>query len=551
MALLDLLPKHILERARKLFPDEEIVTRLPDGEMHRYTYGELYERSSQLAHALDDLGVDHGTPVGGGAMSHYRFGELYFAPGCTGRPIHYLNVAHPAETLAELIPSIGDGVLFVDPPFVEKFESIAGQLKDVDQYVIFSDTVPETSLEPVVSYEAFIDGYPTDYDWPNLEESDTFAIGHTSGTTGLPKNIEATQRSVYLHTLTAGHVDGYRVSQSDTVLPLIPMSYPTVAGMGPYSTALAGATFVSVGTEAFLSGGVETFVELIEQEGATRTMTSAATWHDILLYLDEHPDAEISSLDDIVIGGEAPPKVDLERSQREYDINIVHGMGPAETMGMATLNRPTGEMEQSDDDTFFEFKTRQGQTLPGVDFQVLDEDGEPVPWDDDTIGELLLRGLWMQEEYMGLPERTAESFTGDGWLKMDDMARVSPEGYIKVVDRRKHIVTSAGEWISTSEQENELKSHDLVDAAAVVGIPHDDYGERPIAVVVLREEPTGSVQELLREHLLQSFPEWWVPDEFVVVDDIPRTPAINKIDKKQLADDYADFKVEVRAEPPT
>ncbi len=527
----------ILGRAVDLFPDREIVTARPDGSRHRYTYAEAADRIAQLAHALDELGIDQGDRVASVALNHYRHFELYFAPACSGRSLHMCNMRLPDDHFQHTLNDAGDRVVFVDPAFVEKVEANADELETVEQYVVLGDAVPETDLEPVVAYEDLIDGHPTEYDWPDLDEDDECGMCHTSGTTGLPKGVAYSHRGLYLHSIMCSHADANGISQRDVVLPVVPMFHANGWGL-PYAATFVGSKQVlpNVHTDP------GPLADMIDEEAVTMSAAVPTVWIGMAEYLDENPDVDISNIDRLTVGGSAPPESLIRKYDEEYDAPIIQGWGMTEMSPLGTLSVLRRELEEEDPETQYAYRAKAGMPVPGVETRIRDDDGDPVPRDGEALGELEVRGPWIIDEYHNRPEESEGSFTEDGWLKTGDIATMDGEGYIDVVDRAKDVIKSGGEWISSVELENELMAHPDVVEATVIAVDHERWQERPLACVVTSEEAAVTGDDL-DEHLADRFPDWWLPDEYEFLDEIPRT-STGKFNKMALRDRFADVTLE-------
>jgi fatty-acyl-CoA synthase len=529
----DLTVDSILERAETLFPEREIVTKQLDGSLHRYTYGEMAERVRQLANALDELGVGRGERVGTVAVNNFRHLELYFAPGCSGRSMHMCNMRLPDGHFQHTVNDAEDRVLFVDPPFVEKVEANADELDSVEQYVVLGEDVPETSLEPVTSYESLIEGQPTEYEWPDLDQDEEVSLCHTSGTTGLPKGVPYTHRAIYLHSIMVGHADALAMSERDTVLPVVPMFHANGWGT-PYAATLVGAKQVLPGVHT----DPEPVANLIDQEEVTMSAAVPTIWLEMANYLDENPEVDISNIDRLTVGGSAPPESLIRRYDEEYDAPIIQGWGMTETTPLGTLSVLREELADADPDQRYAYRAKAGMPVPGIDVRVRDEDDNDVAADGEAMGELQVRGPWVVDAYLNRPDENEASFTDDGWLRTGDIATWDEHGYIDIVDRTKDVIKSGGEWISSVELENELMAHEAVNEASVIAVEHEKWQERPMACVVLQEEADVTA-EGLEAHLAETFPDWWLPDEYEFLDAIPRT-STGKFDKMSLREQYGD-----------
>jgi len=547
----------ILERAVDLFPEREIVTKLPSGDLHRYTYADAYERTCQLAHALDELGVERGERIATVAMNNFRHLELYFAPPCTGRSTHMCNPRLPAEHFQYIVNDAEDQVVFVDPALLEVVEANAPELDTVERYVVMAEEVPETDLDPVVAYEDLIEDQPTEYDWPDIDEDTECGMCYTSGTTGKPKGVPYTHRAIYLHSVMVGHVDANGLSQADTVLPVVPMFHANGWGL-PYGATMMGAKQVLPGVH--MDPGP--IAELIDREEVTLSAAVPTIWLEMDKYLDENPDVDISNIDRLTVGGSAPPESLIRKYDEKYDAPIIQGWGMTEMSPLGSLSTLRKEVAEQDPETRYEYRAKAGMPVPCVQTRIRDEDGEEVPRDGETSGELEVRGPWITDHYHNRPEANEESFTDDvpasgasgeseargssgSWLKTGDIATMDEHGYLDIVDRKKDVIKSGGEWISSVDLENELMAHEDVVEATVIGIPHDKWQERPMACVVTTDDADVSEADL-EDHLAESFPSWWLPDRYEFLEEIPQT-STGKFDKKALRERFDGVELEAPA----
>ncbi|WP_411714328.1 long-chain fatty acid--CoA ligase [Natronomonas sp.] len=524
----------VIDRAGSLFPDREIVTKTLDGSQHRYTYADAHERICQLAHALDELGLDRGDRVASVAMNNYRHFELYFGPACSGRSLHMCNPRLPDDHFQYIINDAEDSVVFLDPAFIEKVAQNASEFESVEQFVVLAEEVPDgTPLEPVIAYEDLLADQPTEYEWPDLDEEEECGMCYTSGTTGKPKGVEYSHRGVYLHTMAAGFSDGIGIKGSDTVMPVVPMFHANGWGL-PYAATYFGAEQVFPGVHM----EPEPLARLIDEENVTMSGAVPTLWLGMSEFLDANPEVDISSIDRLMVGGSAPPKSLIRTFDEEYDAPILQGWGMTEMSPLGSVSTLRKELEEKDPDERYEFYAKAGMPVPGVQTRIRDEDGNEVPRDGEEFGELEVRGPWIADRYHNRPEATAESFTDDGWFKTGDIVTMDEWGYIDIVDRNKDVIKSGGEWISSVDLENELMAHEAVSEATVIAVDHERWQERPMACIVPREDEDVTVDSL-EEHLSDSFPSWWLPDNYEFLEEIPKT-STEKFDKKVLRERFDD-----------
>jgi fatty-acyl-CoA synthase len=529
-----------LWRAQTLYPDREVVSRTHQG-VERYDYGEYDQRARRLASALDERGLA-GERVGTVCWNHHRHFETYFGVPLAGAQLHTINPLLPEHHLEYIVDDAGDRLLFVDPSLVETVEAVAdtGPFGGVE-YVVMGDGVPDTSLEPVTDYESFLSAGDPDYEFPDLDEDRPAGMCYTSGTTGRPKGVEYTHQMLWAHTMATLPSTGLDLADSDVLMPVVPMFHVNAWGM-PFSATAVGAKHVYPGPApdpADLAG-------LIEDEGVTVSAGVPTVWLGLLEYLEEN-DADLSTLDRVVIGGSAAPESLVRTFEEDLGVDVVHAWGMTETSPIGTVaNRKTTLPD--DEDTHYDVRTSQGIPVPGLETKVVDDDGEELPWDGESVGELLVRGPWVTTEYHDRPDADAESFE-DGWLRTGDVVTIDGEGYLDIVDRTDDVIKSGGEWISSVELENAIMAHDQVREAAVVGVDDERWGERPVAFLVATE---GADHEAVTEEVLaaigEDYPTWWRPDGVEFVDEIPKT-ATGKFSKRHLREQHADPSLARRGAP--
>ena len=522
--------QHAFDRAVRIFHRKEIVTRTDTG-LHRYTYREWGKRTAQLAHALQDAGVKQGERIATFGWNTYRHLELYFAIPCLGAVLHTLNIRLFAEQLVYIINNAEDKIIFVDGDLVPLLEGFADQLKTVKQYVIMGEAPHATGkLQPVVDYETFIAGQPESIEWPQLDENAAAAMCYTSGTTGNPKGVVYSHRSIFLHSMALGLADGKALSERDTILPVVPMFHANAWG-NPHAGMMMGSKFVLPGR--FLDP--LSIARLITEERVTVASGVPTIWIGLLQLLDKEQ-FDLSSLRAIYSGGSAVPRALIEGLHRK-NINIVHAWGMTETSPLASLCYLRSYQEDLPLEEQLNIKAKQGTVLPGVDFRVVNmETGQEVPWDSETFGELQVRGPWIARAYYADSE-SSEKFA-EGWLRTGDVAVVDEDGFIQLVDRTKDLVKSGGEWISSVELESLIMGHPKVLEACVVGIPHPKWSERPLACVVPKPDYVGNItKDEILDYLRPRVARWWLPDDVEFVEAIPKT-SVGKFDKKVLRAKY-------------
>lgn len=507
----------LLERAEKFFAKKEVVSRTLSG-IHRFTYREIGQRTRRLAHALEKLGVQKGDRVGTLAWNHHRHLETYFAAPGIGAVLHTINIRLSPEHISYIVNHAEDTVLLVDEDILPLVEKIHETFKTVKAYIIMTDKpeLPATNLTPVYSYEKLLEESDPNYSFvTDLDENDPAGMCYTSATTGNPKGVVYSHRGIVLHTFALGLVDTAAISERDVTLPVVPMFHANAWGM-PFAATWFGSAQVLPGplfTPKLLA-------ELIEQERVTLTAGVPTIWLGLLNEL-EKGEYDTSSLRAILCGGSAAPKGMIKAFETKYKIPFLHAYGMTETTPLATLSRLKSYQTELPQDEILEIRAKQGLLVPGLEMKVVGANGE-VKWDGNDMGELLLRGPWIADEYYK-DERTKEAFK-DGWLYTGDVATVDEEGVIKLVDRTKDLIKSGGEWISSVDLENAIMAHEAVFEASVVAVPDPKWQERPVACVVLKDAYKGKVgKEELMDFLTPQFAKWWLPDDIVFIEEIPKT----------------------------
>jgi fatty-acyl-CoA synthase len=527
---------HFLDRAARLFPRKEIATRTAAG-MHRYTYADFHRRVHRLAHALTRLGIGRGDRVATFAWNTYRHLEIYFAAPCMGAVLHTLNIRLAPDQLIYIINHAEDRVIFVDASLVPLLERIRDQIPTVKAFVIMSDTGPvQTSLSPALDYEALLAESPeAPYPWPRLDENAAAGMCYTSGTTGNPKGVVYSHRAIFLHSMALCLADTFGIRERDVLMPVVPMFHANAWGM-PFAGVMVGAKLVFPGPHL----QPRDIADLIQNERVTVTAGVPTIWIGLYALL-ERERYDLSSLRVMPVGGSAMPRALIEAFEKRFGIRIAHAWGMTEMTPLGTVANLKSYMESWPDEERFAVRAKQGMPVVGVEIRAVDEQGREVPWDGKTMGELQVRGPWVIRAYYNDP-RTAEAFQ-DGWFRTGDVVTIDPEGYIQIVDRTKDLIKSGGEWISSVDLENALMAHPKVLEAAVIAVPHPKWQERPLAVVVPRPEfKEDLTKEELLEFLRPRFAKWWLPDDIVFVEAIPKT-SVGKFDKKVLREQFKDYRL--------
>ena len=528
---------NILKYAATSFPEREIVSRNLDGSLFRYSYGEAFKRVSRLANALESLGVDVGDRVGVLSWNTHRFFELFFAIPGIGAVLLEMNLRlHPKE-IVYVANHSGAKVVFVDESLLPIAEGIAPYI-GAEKYVVMTDgELPETKLPEVYSYEELIKNAGENYDFPMVDERSAFAACYTSGTTGNPKGVYYSHRSMVLHSMVAAV--GLGLKPEDVYMQLVPMFHANGWGVF-FAATMAGTKLVFPGRYAV--DNLAPVVELMKSEKVTATAGAPAIFLPMLNYLQKVEPKPMFNIR--AWSGATEPPLAVMKGLKEFGIEIIHAYGATETSPLVCYNYVKPELrEKLSEEEIWELKRKQGIPAFGIEVMLVDENGNKLPHDGKTIGELCIRGHWVTESYYKDP-RTFESFIEDGllkWWRSGDAATIDEWGYIKIVDRFKDLIKSGGEWISSVDLENYLMAHPKVFEACVVGVPHPKWEERPLALVVPKPEFKESLtKEELYEHLKQKFAKWQLPDDIILTDEIPKT-SVGKFSKRTLREKYRDY----------
>ena len=526
---------HIRRRMGSCNLGAEVVSVTADGSsVERSSHVELSARVDRLARALQRLGVEQGDRVATFAWNNQRHLELYFAIPCMGAVLHTLNVRLFEEQLTYIVNHAEDRIIFVDDSLVAILQKLAPSFEGVRHYVVMGDG-DTGSLPNALRYEELLeDAGPDAFDFPELDERQAAALCYTSGTTGNPKGVLYSHRSISMHSSATLMADANGLSRADRVLAVVPMFHANAWGL-PYGAALAGADLIL--PDRFLTA--QALVGLIESERPTQLGCVPTIFADLLRYADQHPHADLSSLTNAACGGSAVPRQLMRDFEQRHGVRIFQAWGMTETSPVATYSRPR---EGEHDDAYWDERAKQGRPLPWVELRIVDDDGGEVPWDGESTGEIEVRGPWIASAYFR--DDSGDEKFDSGWLRTGDIAAVDEKAFVQITDRAKDVIKSGGEWISSVELENELMSHPAVVEAAVIAKPDERWAERPLCCVVLRDEQDASADQLV-DHLRSRVAKWWLPDEFAFVEEIPKT-SVGKFDKKVLRGRLAEGTLEGR-----
>lgn len=520
----------IMKFADKVYPEQKIVSVCSDNPQHSYTYKEAFVRTRKLANALEKLGLQQGDVVATMAWNDHRHLELYYAISCSGMVCHTINPRLFDEQIEYIVNHAEDKYLFVDPLFVPKLEQLQDKFPNVKGFIVLTseEAMPDTTLRQAQSYEALIADQAEHFDWPELDENSASALCYTSGTTGNPKGVTYSHRSTVLHCYASSLPDAFDISREDVVMPIVPMFH--VNGWGiVYSVPMAGAKLVMPGPK--MADG-ETLTHLINSEGINMSAGVPTVWLALLQYLAQSG-ASIPSLERVTVGGAACPLSIFSEFKSKHGVQVEHAWGMTEMSPLGTYNKMSKVDNELPEEAYNQALLKQGRPIFGVEIRVVDDEGNELPWDGQSSGAVQVKGPFITQSY----HKLEGEFTVDGWFETGDVAFMDGDGRMQITDRTKDIIKSGGEWISTIELENQAVNHPAIIEAAVVGLAHPKWTERPLLVAVKSEDVSAG--ELL--HFLKGkVADWWIPSGCEFVDELPHT-ATGKLDKKRIREQFKDY----------
>ena len=508
----------------------EVLTYTGSG-FRSATFAEVARRAAQLAHGLRErLGVVGDQRVGTFMWNTQEHVEAYLAVPSMGAVVHPINIRLFPEQIAYITEHAHDRVVIVDDTLVPLLSSLAGRLPTVEHVVLVGDPATDVSAltaagKSVIGYEELLAGQPTEYDWPEVDEHDGAAMCYTSGTTGNPKGVVYSHRSIYLHTLQVVSPGGFTLHDGETALEIVPMFHAMAWGL-PYGSFLSGASMVMPGR--FLQAAP--LIAMIREAGVTFAGAVPTIWADVLRELDA-TGGELPSLSRVVVGGSACPPAMISAFDERYGVRIIHAWGMTEMSPLGSVAHPPAAAEGAEE---FRYRCSQGRFPSMIEARLIGADGLPAPKDGESVGELEVRGPWITASYY-LDDDPAK-FRG-GWLRTGDVGSITPNGFLNLTDREKDVIKSGGEWISSVELENHLMAHPAVAEATVVGVPDERWSERPLAGVVWRGEPVPFEQ--LRDFLAERIAKWQLPERWTSLESVPKT-SVGKFDKKEVRRRYAE-----------
>ena len=529
-----LMISSLIGHADRCHGDAEIVSRTVEGPIHRYTYRDAHARARKLANALARLGIAGGDCVGTLAWNGYRHFELYYGVSGMGAIIHTINPRLFQDQLTYIVGHAGDRLVFFDLTFLPLVERLAPACPGVLNWIALTDRLhmPASSLD-LLCYEDLLGAESDDYSWPELDENLAAGLCYTSGTTGHPKGVLFSHRSTVLHAMATCLPDAKGYSAQSVILPIVPMFHVNAWGI-PYSAPIVGAKLVFPG--AGLDG--KSLYELFESERVDCSAGVPTVWLGLIQYMKQN-NLEFSTLERTTIGGAACPAAMMQTLRDDFGVRVMHGWGMTEMSPVGTIGSPKAKHGNLAPDERLALSLKQGRPLYGVEMKIVDADGKDLAHDGVATGNVVVKGPWVMRDYFR--SESPSPLTSDGWLPTGDVGSIDPDGYLQITDRSKDVIKSGGEWISSIELENIAMGHPDVSEAAVIGVSHPRWSERPLLIVVKQEGATVTRNELL-EFYEGKVAQWSMPDDIVFVDELPHT-ATGKLSKKTLREKYRAYRL--------
>jgi fatty-acyl-CoA synthase len=525
-----LLISNLIDYAAKFHANREIVSRDPEGILHRSNWGEIAARAKRAANALSNLGVRPGDRVATLAWNSYRHLEIYYAATASGAVLHTVNPRLFPEQLQYIMSHAEDRLVFFDPVFAPLIESLAPRLPDVRGWVALCEraAMPNAKLDHLICYDELLTAAEPEREWPSFDENTACTLCYTSGTTGNPKGILYSHRSTVLHAFAACAADALALRARDSILMVVPLFHANAWSL-PFSGAMCGAKLVLPGPRL----DPESLHMLMESEGCTKAFGIPTVWLNFLAWIEANRsrlDLSKFKLEHVATGGAAAPRATIEKFRDLLGVNVAHAWGMTETSPLATVGSPLAKHDVATPDEIVDMQVKQGRQVFGIELSLVGKEGQTLPHDGVSVGEIKVRGNWVISGYFkGAGGKVVDD---DGWFGTGDVATIDPDGYVRLTDRLKDVIKSGGEWISSIDIENMVVSHPDVFEAAVIAIAHPVWQERPLLIVQPRPGRHPKKQDLL-DFLSTRIAKWWMPDDVVFVDSLPHT-ATGKLLKTEL-----------------
>lgn len=535
-----LLISQLIEYAALYHGNTEIVTRSVEGPIHRYTYRDLRSRSKKLANALTRLGVKLGDRIGTLAWNTYRHFELYYGVSGMGAVLHTVNPRLFPEQIDYIVNHAEDSYLFVDLTFLPIIEKLAPQLKTVKAFVVLTDAAhmpKDCKIPNLLCYEDLIGKESDDFAWPEFDERTASSLCYTSGTTGNPKGVLYSHRSTVLHSYAVCQRDGLNLGSGDSALVIVPLFHANAWGV-PYGACMSGAKLVFPGPA--LDG--KSVYELLRDEKCNFSLGVPTVWLAFFQYVDANPNLDSKAdikIERVVIGGSAAPRAMIERFAKQFNCFVIHAWGMTEMSPLGTTGNMLKKHAELPIEQRLDIQSKQGRTVYGVEIKITDDDGKELPRDGKAFGDVKVRGPWITRGYF--KGEGGNVLDKDGWFTTGDVATLDADGYMQITDRSKDVIKSGGEWISSIDLENAAVGHPAVQEAAVIGIRHEKWQERPLLLVIKKQGQEVSRDEMLK-YLEDKVAKWWLPDDVVFVSELPHT-ATGKLLKTKLREQFKDHKL--------
>ena len=540
MQLWPLLCHKIIDHAAIHHPDRPVISRSVEGPIHTTTYREVRSRSLRIAKRLEKDGLKLGDRVATLAWNTWRHLEAWYGIMGCGGIYHTVNPRLFPEQIAQIVNHAEDRVMLTDLTFVPLLEKLAGNLPSIERYIVLTDAahMPQTSLKNAIAFEEWIADVDDDYAWKQFDENTAAVMCYTSGTTGGPKGVVYSHRSNVLHSMISALPDAMGLSSRDVVMPVVPMFHANCWGLA-LTAPMVGSALVMPGAKR---DGASVY-ELLNDHKVSFTAAVPTVWLMLLQYLEANK-AKLPYLNKVVIGGSACPRAMTKAFQDDYDVEVIHAWGMTEMSPLGTLGSMKAVYAHLAGEEKLDIQVKQGHPPFGVEMKIADDEGRELPWDGKTFGRLKVRGPAVAREYY--KGEGGNILDDAGFFDTGDVATMDPHGYMQITDRAKDVIKSGGEWISSIDLENLAVGHPDVAEAAVIGIAHPKWDERPLLIIIPKKDRKPSKEEILA-FMQDKVAKWWMPDDVVFVNEIPHT-ATGKIQKTTLRDQFRDYRLPTAAE---